>query len=935
MYLRLGWLCVAAALLGLGACQSSLSVSPDGDQVKAVTEGSLFTCSATGSVTGLAWFDPDQNQITDDTSQDVHVQARGNSIRLKFSNIQRDNAGIYYCRATGTNDDGTTQDLEATIKLIIFEAISFVDPSPTQTATVAQTANLVCQAAGEPVPEVNWYRNGVFIANGGRFQKDPDTNSLQIVNVTLEDEDTYTCEASQPANGQYDELQILLDVQVPPTLVTSPSSSNGTVGMDVTLICQATGDPNPTYSWFRDSTDPSNELTDERFVFSQQNGVVDKMTMTITALTKADEGKYICQASNGAGQAEAAANVFVYVPPSINEPQDTSTPEGQSVDLRCSATGDPTPMLQWKKGGGDMVDGSDPRFTVSTDPNTGETILTISQVTYNDRGSFTCIATNLGGTDQKTLNLDVQFKPKVDDSTPAVAATWVGNPVNLTCSFTSNPTPDIKWSLNNIDIQEGPSYAVFTSASGSTLQVIPTDDGAFGMYNCTAANSLGTANREVLLKEAVAPEPPSNVRTSGQTPTSVKLAFDAPMSDGGVPVKQYIIQYSVVTDDNSTVIAKNFTTIAPAGTVEIPGLTPQTPYKFNVVAVNDVGTSDPSDPPLLITTEEIRVPYKPAIINDSAEDSTQYTLKWQAPNTGGSALTQYTIKYRPLDSDGDFETVTVTETGKQSYIITGLSPLTTYEVQLTASNNKGESAKATIQFRTGEPKATDKPGIISRRASDGGLGTGGIVAVVIVVLIILLIVIDVACYFTNQCGLTMFVCVNLCGKAPPGGKAADAEEGTATYKKEELQDDEVIESLKIEKDGADKPLMDKPPSQTSLKDKEDQPLTEAEAPPPTGDNPAQDLGDPEGGTQNPGGEEENDNPGADENALGGGENPGHPSDPVTESSVVAQPAAPENSEAPSAPEPEPSPAPEQETKEVNPEEVKLQESTGDDKEALA
>ncbi|CAH1262503.1 NCAM2 [Branchiostoma lanceolatum] len=816
MYLRLGWLCVVAALLGLGACQSSLSVSPDGDQVKAVTEGSLFTCSATGSVTGLAWFDPDQNQITDDTSQDVHVQARGNSIRLKFSNIQRDNAGIYYCRATGTNDDATTQDLEATIKLIIFEAISFVDPNPTQTATVGEVANLVCQAAGEPVPEINWYRNGDFIANGGRFQKDPDTNSLQIANVTLDDEDTYTCEASQTTNGQYDELQILLDVQVPPTLVTSPSSSNGTVGRDVTLLCQATGDPDPTYSWFRDSTDPSNELTAERFVFSQQNGVVDKMTLTITALTKADEGKYICQASNGAGTAEATANVFVYVPPSIIDPQDTSTPEGQSVDLRCSATGDPTPMLQWKKGGGDMVDGSDPRFTVSTDPLTGETILTISQVTYNDRGSFTCIATNLGGTDQKTLNLDVQFKPKVDDSTPAVAATWVGNPVNLTCSFTSNPAPDIKWSLNNNDIQEGTSYAVFPSASGSTLQVTPTDDGSFGMYNCTASNSLGTANREVLLKEAVAPEPPSNVRTGEQTPTSVKLAFDAPMSDGGVPVTKYIIQYTVVTGDNSTAVTKNFTTIAPAGTVEIPGLKPETPYKFNVVAVNDVGSSDPSDPPLLITTKEIRVPYKPAIVNNSADDSTQYTLKWQAPNTGGSALTQYTIKYRPLDSDGDFETVTVTETGKQSYIITGLSPQTTYEVQLTASNDKGESAKATIQFRTGEPEATEKPGVISRRASEGGLGTGGIVAVVIVVLIILLIVIDVACYFTNQCGLTMFVCVNLCGKAPPGGKAADAEEGTATYKKEELQDDEVIESLKIEKDGADKPLMDKPPSQTSL-----------------------------------------------------------------------------------------------------------------------
>ena len=41
-----------------------------------------------------------------------------------------------------------------------------------------------------------------------------------------------------------------------------------------------------------------------------------------------------------------------------------------------------------------------------------------------------------------------------------------------------------------------------------------------------------------------------------------------------------------------------------------------------------------------------------------------------------------------------------------------------------------------------------------------------VVVVVVVVLVLFLAIVDVSCYFMNSCGVTMFVCVHVCGQQP-------------------------------------------------------------------------------------------------------------------------------------------------------------------------
>lgn len=62
-----------------------------------------------------------------------------------------------------------------------------------------------------------------------------------------------------------------------------------------------------------------------------------------------------------------------------------------------------------------------------------------------------------------------------------------------------------------------------------------------------------------------------------------------------------------------------------------------------------------------------------------------------------------------------------------------------------------------------------------------GLSTGAIVGILIVVFVLLLVVVDITCYFLNKCGLLMCIAANLCGKAGPGAKGKDMEEGKAAF----------------------------------------------------------------------------------------------------------------------------------------------------------
>jgi alpha-tubulin suppressor-like RCC1 family protein len=89
---------------------------------------------------------------------------------------------------------------------------------------------------------------------------------------------------------------------------------------------------------------------------------------------------------------------------------------------------------------------------------------------------------------------------------------------------------------------------------------------------------------------ALPPDPPSNVTFTNKTATTISLSWDAPIDDGGQPVNDYEIEYSIDGTDSWTTFSDGFSTNT---TTTITGLTRGTPYQVRVSAITNTGKSTP------------------------------------------------------------------------------------------------------------------------------------------------------------------------------------------------------------------------------------------------------------------------------------------------------------------------------------------------------
>lgn len=164
-----------------------------------------------------------------------------------------------------------------------------------------------------------------------------------------------------------------------------------------------------------------------------------------------------------------------------------------------------------------------------------------------------------------------------------------GGDLNLTCVAVGSPMPYVSWrkgsiELNTENIPIGKNVLRLTDMQESVN------------YTCVASSKYGTVNRTTSVIVRSLPRPPTNVRVSDVTPTSLRLSWSY---DIGVEnVAYFIIQYKPKSASQYKEISGITTTF-----YKINELTPYTEYEFIVVAVNTIGRGQ-SSTPLMITTGE-------------------------------------------------------------------------------------------------------------------------------------------------------------------------------------------------------------------------------------------------------------------------------------------------------------------------------------------
>ncbi|XP_019520788.1 PREDICTED: neural cell adhesion molecule 1 isoform X4 [Hipposideros armiger] len=785
-----------------------------------VGESKFFLCQVAGDAKDkdISWFSPNGEKLTPNQQRISVVWNDDSSSTLTIYNANIDDAGIYKCVVTG--EDGS--ESEATVNVKIFQKLMFKNAPTPQEFREGEDAVIVCDVVSSLPPTIIWKHKGrdVILKKDVRFIV-LSNNYLQIRSIKKTDEGTYRCEGRILARGEINFKDIQVIVNVPPTVQARQNTVNATanLGQSVTLVCDAEGFPEPTMSWTKDGEQIENE-EDEKYLFSD-----DSSELTIRKVDKNDEAEYVCIAENKAGEQDASIHLKVFAKPKITYVENQTAMElEEQVTLTCEASGDPIPSITWRTSTRNISSEEktlDGHMVVRSHARVSS--LTLKIIQYTDAGEYICTASNTIGQDSQSMYLEVQYAPKLQG--PVAVYTWEGNQVNITCEVFAYPSATISW-FRDGQLLPSSNYSnikIYNTPSASYLEVTPDSENDFGNYNCTAVNRIGQESLEFVLVQADTPSSPSIDQVEPYSSTA-QVQFDEPEATGGVPILKYKAEWRAMGEEVWHFKWYDAKEASKEGIVTIMGLKPETTYAVRLAALNGKGLGEisaasefktqpvhsplPLAPassstpvplshpdilhvsiatwplPALTTTEPSKgEPSAPKLEGQMGEDGNSIKVNLIKQDDGGSPIRHYLVKYRAKLSS-DWKPEIRLPSGSDHVMLKSLDWNAEYEVYVVAENQQGKSKAARFVFRTSaQPTAIPANG-----SPTTGLSTGAIVGILIVIFVLLLVVVDITCYFLNKCGLLMCIAVNLCGKAGPGAKGKDMEEGKAAFSKDESKE---------------------------------------------------------------------------------------------------------------------------------------------------
>ena len=174
--------------------------------------------------------------------------------------------------------------------------------------------------------------------------------------------------------------------------------------------------------------------------------------------------------------------------------------------------------------------------------------------------------------------------------------------------------------------------------------------------------------------------------------TVANLDWNVPTSNGGSPITDYVMEYSLNGTTGWTV-GSDPTSTTTNGTVT--GLSNETTYYFRVAAVNAVGQGAYSN--IMSTMPSTpTIPGAP-IQNVPESGDTEIALSWLAPSAnGGVPITDYVIQ-RSLNGTTGWSTISDGVSTALSYINTGLTNGTEYFYRIAAVNSVGTGPYSNVE----------------------------------------------------------------------------------------------------------------------------------------------------------------------------------------------------------------------------------------------
>ncbi|XP_046494539.1 neural cell adhesion molecule 1 isoform X15 [Equus quagga] len=286
------------------------------------------------------------------------------------------------------------------------------------TANLGQSVTLVCDAEGFPEPTMSWTKDGEQIENeeDEKYLFSDDSSELTIRRVDKNDEAEYICIAENKAGEQ--DASIHLKVFAKPKITYVENQTAMELEEQVTLTCEASGDPIPSITWRTSTRNISSaEKTLDGHMVVRSHARVSSLTLKSIQYT--DAGEYICTASNTIGQDSQSMYLEVQYAPKLQGPVAVYTWEGNQVNITCEVFAYPSATISWFRDGQLLPSSNYSNIKIYNSPSAS--YLEVTPDSENDFGNYNCTAVNRIGQESLEFILvqaDTPSSPSIDQVEP-------------------------------------------------------------------------------------------------------------------------------------------------------------------------------------------------------------------------------------------------------------------------------------------------------------------------------------------------------------------------------------------------------------------------------------------------------------------------------------------------------------------------------------
>uniref|UniRef100_A0A0N5ALF2 Neuroglian n=1 Tax=Syphacia muris TaxID=451379 RepID=A0A0N5ALF2_9BILA len=423
--------------------------------------------------------------------------------------------------------------------------------------------------------------------------------------------------------------------------------------------------PLPIVRWAKLNGDlPLSRMTD----LSNAESAFGKM-LIIKKARREDAGIYECHS----GEIVHQMRVIIQAPPSWvgEQSKKVFVPEEGTINLKCSATGDPVPEFYWLRNG--KVIHYD-RIRVM---GGGETLQIQNASYHDDSGMYQCNASNSNGYIFQNIFLKVlAHAPYFEMDSDVTMDVIKNSTVYLPCEFKAAPKAVAVW------VDKDNRHYTLQIFKNNTLKIVGTKPSDEGLYYCNVSNKYGIdrATYKLLVYSndfscinliVISFSGIGNIRN-----ISYKIA-DVPATPRIQMLQCSDEQAFISWNRPEDYVLRRHWILAV--------------YKFRVIACNKHGQSEPGYTNSKCVTQRTRPTTNPSNVSAEGNEPNNLVIRWnpmEKIDWNGPEL-EYLVKYRQDTRDSQWRHILIQDAG--STTVRDLPTYTRYLVQVKARNVVGDS----------------------------------------------------------------------------------------------------------------------------------------------------------------------------------------------------------------------------------------------------